>query len=1395
MKHCRTNNQAIFNINSENLNINKSSNIFKHNLNINSNIISPSSQAFKFCENLEKINDQNKNGYTPIYCSILSENINALNELLALGADPNIPNFLNETPLYLSVDKNDLDSLIILLKYNADSNIQTEKGNTPLHLAIQKNLDNCINILLRNKANPNIKNKLFGQTPTHLAIINKLDEEVLKLLKDCNADIFNIKDKYNKCAFDYAKNNNDEYYIHILIKIFGDNLSMSKNKYIEKKMQSWNEKKISKNLKNIHNYNTYNNLTDNYYNQKNILNNTDICKYNFQLNKSIDNQIKNIQNNSESNKNYLKLEENNSNISSNKNEVEQKESEENVYTHERGIISSDLFSNNIQIKELNNSSENNSIKSNKSLSEFLEDEINNIDIINYKQKNIDINNKENFNVNNINKDNINQMFTIKSENSSKSELSKINNIRNSGKSNSKLINFSDSSYINDINKSDNNQNIYQTNSNSICDNKKIIKNIIDDTVKKIVVKTINSDRENDINANSLSKESKDSEHNLDYNEDNNQIDEIQIKDQINMNQNEQLNKKNNKNENFKIETNNFPNNNINLYENGTNSFVLYKSKDSNEINKNIIVNNFGNNNDNKTINISNIYDEMNLNTNSNISKTNDYIADNNINRNKTINLKNISYNNHQNNLNTKIKTNNLNINTNSLNSINKENNDLRENILFSSTNSHIFSELNMNTNDYNLTNCSKNMISNEDNNTSNKNFKKSNTSEKNKINEYNDKTNSKILYNSNTDFKIVEPNEVYGEKTDISNDNYDENLINKNIYKFNCKNSISSNTFLGSNCTIKNITNQNKKNHNKKLSNGKIISDSNLDKEINSSIGLKKSKSFKDSTTKKKNNNNTYELESNNHKNKDKNNHKNVNKKHHRQLSYHLNYKSCLNNNKEKEMQKNNINIINNDYKDNVNINNNSISESKNDIIYHNKNNMINSLINNSSPRDKKENPIIVENNNNESNNNFISKNILYNLNQNSPKETLNREISISQGKTNRSINIINSTVTHKININNEPNTNLNLNNQNKKNRISSLPNTSNNTAFSTINRQKNSPSRRQSRLTNKINIPINNNYNLNNYNDGIDYLDEELCDSNKLKTIPTELLIRLRDWLISCDLLCYYNLFITRNMYNIDSYIHDIQDGTISITYKDIEKLGIKKPGHIFRILMKLEMDSGILDSDLFDYILDKIMNESHTTTIALTSSINNISYCGVHLCSSKNNNINKNTNKKKSNNYILFNDLSSFLRANNIYKFKGNFLYNGFDKIEYIIIQLFSKYAFNRQILTDHLHVYLEKDKIKLLSALYMIKINISKDYGIEIDEDEINKMIYKAHKGNKIEKNKHINNFINHNNIIKNNLSNYYSINSSIEKSSNYYNNSIENNNKENNDNNSFGYCQIF
>ena len=159
------------------------------------------------------------------------------------------------------------------------------------------------------------------------------------------------------------------------------------------------------------------------------------------------------------------------------------------------------------------------------------------------------------------------------------------------------------------------------------------------------------------------------------------------------------------------------------------------------------------------------------------------------------------------------------------------------------------------------------------------------------------------------------------------------------------------------------------------------------------------------------------------------------------------------------------------------------------------------------------------------------------------------------------------------------------------------------------------------------------------------------------------------------------------------------------------------KKPGHIYRILIKLEIDAGVIKNDLICCIIDKIYFYSITSTLAMTSSSNGIFCCGINLCP----NDSYNKRNKKRNNSIYFNDLSSFLRANDIIRLKGNFIHNGFDKIEFIIIQQFSKYSFDKKILNEHLHIYIDRDKNKLLNILQMIKINLSKEFGINFEKSD--------------------------------------------------------------------------
>ena len=1178
----------------------------------------------KYCPDISLINSklESNNGNTPLILSLLCNDIKSFSELLSFGASPDIPNNSGESPLHISITKGNIDFLIILLKNNVNCNVQNKDGNTPLHLAVEKKETNMIRILLKNGSDTNIKNNL-GFTPTHLAIKNKLNESIMKLFKEKKGDIYNIKDSFNKTGFDYLTDLGDNNYKNIIIKIFGN-----KDKKREKYGQTLKETKFLNILNEIkNNSQSLNNkkINDKYYFDTLLNNHSEKTQKIYSYN----NNTNEFRLNTETNKNEIKLEDL---TSSNKEKKIEKKEENKIYTHGRNMICSDLNSNNIQIKELNNSSEsdNESNKSKKSLSDFLSEEVNNLDINNHKENKdiVDINNK------NIN------MSKLYSQKSDISNLSKI--IENNENNNIALSHSSSRINTYKSDKSNNNQNLYQ--SNSLIKNKSLIKNIINDTVKKIAVKSISSS-EGDSKLNILSK---DSDRNFN---------------------------KNNENElNINTDTN------CNIYENGTNSFVIYNNKKSNELND------FLNNKENKSINISNINEEINIITQTNktdkTNKTNEYIQDNTINRNKTIILPQLNYSN---------KTNKE--NNNNQESLIIKKNEMKDNIFLNSGNSHIFSELNISTNNYN---------------------------------------NVSLSYSKN---------------------------LSKNI-SIEKKNELSG----------KNINNTNNSNNSRK----KRISNGNNPSNNDNSTEIKKSKSFIDSTMKKSNINksiyNKNEIENFNLKNNDNvnsniietnSNRDRIYKKHHRQLSYHINYKSGLNhNNKNNDFKRSNTK----DIICNINISQASNKNKLNDVIYQNKNNLAyysttkkNSLEYKNKKRMSKE-----------------------------PSMMINKSIKSLASTNNQNITITHNNFANSLtnsNNNNETNIGFNNNKRNKRNysnKISSR-NTLNNTTFTTINKNN-----RQSKFNTNKNIQNkikNNNNDEIIYNDYDGDEDEEEEYKLDLKNINTDLLLRLREFLLSCDLLCYFNLMIEKKMYNIDSYINDIQEGIYPLTFDDLEKIGIKKPGHIFRILIKLEIDSGIIDNNLFNFIIEKINYRLYTTTtLAMTSSISDINCCGINICS----NDSKYGKRKSGRNPIFnFSDLSSFLRINNLSKFKGNFVYNGFDKIEFVLIQMFSKYKFDQKILNNYLHIYINKDKIRVLNKLDNIKSNIANEFGIETDYNEYNKkkgkitISYISNENKKtIKKNK---------SYIKEISNSYFSISQS--------NNNDENYDSSNQKNENQNFCYIF
>ena len=170
-------------------------------------------------------------------------------------------------------------------------------------------------------------------------------------------------------------------------------------------------------------------------------------------------------------------------------------------------------------------------------------------------------------------------------------------------------------------------------------------------------------------------------------------------------------------------------------------------------------------------------------------------------------------------------------------------------------------------------------------------------------------------------------------------------------------------------------------------------------------------------------------------------------------------------------------------------------------------------------------------------------------------------------------------------------------------------------------------------------------------------------------------------------------------------------------LKYENIENnLKIRKPGHIYRILCRLEVDANLIDNKVTKFMLknSKIFNKNG---FYISGGFDNndknmhllISHDYQCLGCCK-------TNKKFSN--LVKNDLKSFLKRYNLLNFYQNFYHNGFEQIEYVILQMYGGYPINDEILENCFHVYEEEQRKRILKAIVseMKKINeflISDEY----------------------------------------------------------------------------------
>jgi len=1249
---------------------------------ISASLISDTSPVYLFCTSKNGINSKNENGWTPIYRSIIANNLIALNELLNLGSDPNISNNLGETPLYLCVDIDNYDALIILLQYNADTNIAKRNGTTPLHLATKKNKDNFMHALLRNKANPNLPNKLYSQTPTHLAIINKINEEMLNIFHEYNADIYNIKDKYEKTPFDYAKELKDEEYLNMVVNIFGDKNNEIKTKLsktINVNIQNKNDNIIIPQNLHFHNSN-YNlipeKITIENEEKQNIIE-TKEEDYKLEENKLVENDDNNIF----ENKNDIDK----GNVIGNNNIIESnKKSENNEFLNFDNLYSDrSIFknSNNSKSKKQNSSSDNKSNKKNNNMNDNKLSEFKPVISVTeqneIKQKNSLIKTfKSKINIDTKMIDNSKDIVLL--NHNDNNYTNNLNLIKNQTKKeeieNNNVINDNENDNDNDIdNENEIENNIIGVNESndenkrkSDTNDKEIIKNIISSTVKKIKVNSNTCISEySSLNNNSINKNNVNS---------NSKTDDLKLFSNSN--------KSNTNNENKQSGITNLENfiSTNNLLENGTSSFILYNSKK--HVVQNDTTNNINNDNDNDI--------ESNNNINNSIS-TNNKISDI-----------------------TPIST-------------KKMNNDITPTV-----NSKIFSEmqfntLNSNQNNYNQTELD---ISNKDIKVqTEEKISRSNKKEYNSNNKEN-KANNDIQIISNSDNNLYDGSLEYSKsKSNIVVNNQNLSIQSKN-------NSLNSPYLNNTNSTNNNVNLQ----HHRQISYHK-----------NSNSSINKRRKEEEAQIEDSYNNNS----SSNNKENDTPNNKEI-------IYYTKNYlkgNENISTKKDNQFKNPKTEVVHNNIIRNHNLSESNINSNNMDVQRYNsltnKTNSINQKIfTYTSPNINKNTYILEANMNNaemktnpnvnlsnlngtkeeffSNNNNNLSS--FLNTNKKEQNNKDNSSLRESKNNDNSTFNVYDDVMEVKnlgkktnIYTTNNQNTINNTNNKKKNDnkmrtyRGSSMGNTTlaslskniNNTGKQSINSAMAKSITNNNYNTNSSNLILtgrNSNTNNNNLN----------TSDNLIKNIPINTLLRLRDWLISCDLLCYYNLLIENNMYDIDKCISDLQNNKINISYKDIEDIGIRKPGHIFRLLLKLEIDSGILDNNLFNYILSKFnMSSSISNNIILTSSITDINCCGI--C-----NKNKNYQSYIKRNDCPYNDIFSFLKYKDLWKYKENFLHNGFDQLEYVLLQLFSKYTYDKEIMNDCFHIYIDKDKKNVLNKLYEEKKCIALEVGMETDDNEINQVL---------------------------------------------------------------------
>jgi hypothetical protein len=173
-----------------------------------------------------------------------------------------------------------------------------------------------------------------------------------------------------------------------------------------------------------------------------------------------------------------------------------------------------------------------------------------------------------------------------------------------------------------------------------------------------------------------------------------------------------------------------------------------------------------------------------------------------------------------------------------------------------------------------------------------------------------------------------------------------------------------------------------------------------------------------------------------------------------------------------------------------------------------------------------------------------------------------------------------------------------------------------------------------------------------------------------------------------------YYNNFIEKGLVDIDRIIELASQPENKLGFQDFENIGIKKPGHIYKILTRIDFDAKLIDQNLIFLVQsgNNVRNSMSNSQFNVHMSGSNFVCCGF----TRENNKPHDTEKPQNL------DLIAWLKYVNLPHLRKNFLHNGFDSIEYLILQCFSIYLVDESLLENHMHIYNKAERKKILSQL---------------------------------------------------------------------------------------------